>query len=104
MSPRVKYTGFKMPEPAFGSRITDLVMDLEFLRRREIVPTTDSILFEQIRRIFRDLDAIAATRVDGNKTGVSKFLESKNESQDTKGRKTIEIERYSTALMMIDQN
>ena len=104
MSPRVKYTGFKMPEPDFGSRITDLVMDLEFLRRREIQFTTDPVLYEQLRRIFRDLDAIASARVDGNKTALAKFLEAKEESQDTKGRKTVEIDRLSEALTRIDKD
>ncbi len=103
MSPRVKYTGFKMPEPAFSNNITDLVMDLEFLRRREVVRTTDTILYEQLRRIFKDLDALASSRVDGNKTGLTKFLESKEENPDTKGRKTIEIDRIAIALGQIDQ-
>ncbi len=92
-----------MPEPAFGSRITDLVMDLEFLRRREVVITTDTNLYEQLRRIFRDLDSLASARIDGNKTGLTKFLESKEEDPDTKGRKTVEIERISNALGQIDQ-
>src|SRR5210317_1699355 len=103
MSPRIKYTGFRMPEPAFGGNITDLIMDLEFLRRREVVMTTDSILFEQLRRIFRDLDALGSARIDGNKTGLTKFLESKEEDPDTKGRKTVEIERVSSALASIDE-
>jgi len=104
MSPRVKYTGFKMSEPSFASNITDLVMDLEFLRRRELVVTTDSNLYEQFRRIFRNLDALASTRIDGNKTGLTKFLESKEESSDTKGRKTVEIEKIASTLAQIDQD
>jgi Fic family protein len=104
MSPRVKYTGFKMPEPDFSSRITDLVMDLEFLRRRELQITTDPVLYEQLRNIFRDLDAIASARVDGNKTALAKFLEAKEENPDTKGRKTVEIDRLSSALAKIDQD
>jgi len=91
-----------MPEPSYGSSITDLVMDLEFLRRREIAMTTDNHLYEQLRRIFWDLDALASTRIDGNKTGLTKFLESKEEAADTKGRKTIEIERIAQALSSID--
>lgn len=93
-----------MPEPVFGSRVTDLVMDLEFLRRRELQVTTDPILIEQLRRIFRDLDAMASARVDGNKTALAKFLEAKGESQDTKGRKTVEIDRFAEALAKIDQD
>ncbi len=104
MSPRVKYTGFKMPEPAFNSRTTDLIMDMEFLRRREVVLTTNPILFEQLRRIFWEMDALGSARIDGNKTGLTKFLESREEDPDTKGRKTVEIERVAQALAKIHQN
>lgn len=104
MSPRVKYTGFKMPEPAFSGKATDLIMDMEFLRRREIVMTTDPILFEQLRRIFGELDALGSARIDGNKTGLTKFLESREEDPDTKGRKTVEIERVTEALSDIHEN
>jgi len=104
MSPRVKFTGFKMPEPEFGSNLTDLIMDLEFLRRRDVVVTTNTVIYEQLRRIFRDLDAMASARIAGNKTALSKFLELKEENPETLGRKTVEIDRISQAMEKIDSH
>ena len=92
-----------MPEPAFNGKTTDLIMDLEFLRRREVVVSTDIILFEQLRRIFWEMDALGSTRIDGNKTGLTKFLESREEDPETKGRKTVEIDRVAQAMAQMDE-
>ncbi len=96
--------GFRLPEPAFDSRITDLVIELECLRNKEVVPTTEAYYYDQFRTIFHDLDAMGSSRVDGNKTGLSKFLESRDDDQEAKGRKTLEIEKVAEAMRLIDEN
>ena len=86
------FSGFQLPEPEFRSRLTDLIIELEFLRKSQVATSTDPSLYKQLREIFRDMDSVASTRIDGNKTGLSKFLEAKEEEEDVKGRKTIEID------------
>lgn len=103
MSPRTSHMGFKLPEPDFNSPVIDLVMDLEFLKRVEPFKSTDSVLYQQLSEIFRDLDSIASARIDGNKTGLSKFLESKLEDPELKGRKTVEIDRISETSQRIEE-
>jgi len=103
MSPRASNMGFKLPEPDFSSPVTDLVMDLEFLKRIDPSKSTNPILYKQLRGIFRDLDSIASSRIDGNKTGLSKFLESKLEDPETKGRKTVEIDKISETSGIIEE-
>ena len=104
MSPRVKSKGFKLPVPDFSSPVTDYVMDLEYLRRHRPMTSTDPILYRQLSGVFKDLDAVASARIDGNKTGLSKFLEAKEEDPEIKGRKTIEIDKIAQALQFIDDN
>ena len=93
-----------MYEPQFNSMITDYVIDLEFLRRQSQETSTEPILYDQFRRIFRDLDALASARIDGNKTGLSKYLEAKEEADETKGHKTTEIDKISHSIEFIDNH
>ncbi len=102
MSPRTSNLGFRIPQPDFNSTVTDLVMDLEFLRRIDPQKNTDPILHQQLREIFRDMDSIASARIDGNKTGLSKFLESKFENSEIKGRNTVEIDKISETSKIIE--
>lgn len=95
---------FQTPEPLFSSRITDLVMEIEFLRKKETIVTTDPFIYNQLRKIFLDLDAMSSARVDGNKTGLSKFLEAKDDDPESKGRKTVEIDKVSQAMRLLDEN
>lgn len=95
---------FQVPELLYNSRITDLVIDIEYLRKKETVVTTDPFIYNQLRKIFIDIEAVASARVDGNKTGFSKFFESKEDDPESKGRKTIEIEKVSEVLQMLDKD
>ena len=95
---------FQVPEPLFNSKITDLVIDIEYLRRKETIVTTDPFIYNQLRKIFLDLDAMGSARVDGNKTGLSKFFEAKEDDPESKGRKTLEIDKVSEAMLFLDKN
>ncbi|MFA6128980.1 MAG: Fic family protein [Bacteroidales bacterium] len=95
---------FQTPEPIFNSKITDLVMDIEYLRKKETIVTTDPFIYNQLRNIFLDLDSMGSARVDGNKTGLSKYLEAKDDDPESKGRKTIEIDKVAETMRLLDQN
>lgn len=95
---------FQTPEPLFNSKITDLVIEIEYLRKKETVVTTDSFIYNQLRNIFLDLDAMSSARVDGNKTGLSKYLEAKDDDPESKGRKTVEIDKVSQSMRYLDKN
>lgn len=95
---------FQTPEPLFSSRVTDLVMEIEYLRKKETIVTTDPFIYNQLRKIFLDLDAMGSARVDGNKTGLSKYLEAKEDDPESKGRKTIEIDKVSETMRLLDEN
>ncbi len=79
-------------------------MDIEYLRRKETIVTTDPFIYNQLRNIFLDLDAMSSARVDGNKTGLSKFLEAKDDDPESKGRKTVEIDKVAQSMRVLDQN
>ncbi|MCX6224136.1 MAG: Fic family protein [Bacteroidia bacterium] len=95
---------FQSPEPLFNSKITDLVMEIEYIRKKETIVTTDPFIYNQLRNIFLDLDAMGSARVDGNKTGLSKYLEAKDDDPESKGRKTVEIDKVSETMRLLDEN
>jgi Fic family protein len=79
-------------------------MDIDYLRRKETQATIDPFILNQLRNIFRDLDSMHSARVDGNMTGLSKYLESKEDNPEAKGRKIVEIDKTSGAMRMIEEN
>lgn len=99
----MKLLSFQTPEPLFSSRITDYVIELDFLRRKQQESTIEPDLLNQIRAIFRDIDAMASARIDGNKTGINKYLESKEDDDETKGRKVQEVEKVADTLKLLDE-
>jgi len=104
MRPRAKHLEFDLPEISFNNHIVDLIIELECLRRLQVTTSTDQAFLLQFRRIFRDLEAMASARIDGNMTGLTRFLEAKDEDPALKGRKVIEIDRLSHAIQLIDNH
>ena len=66
--------------------------------------TTEPFIYSQLRDIFLDLDSMGSANVDGNKTGLSKYLEAKEDDQESKGRKTVEIDRVAEMMRNLDLN
>lgn len=100
----MKSVAFQTPEPLFSSKITDLVMDLEYLRKKDTLMTVDPFIYNQLRNIFMDMDSLGSTRVDGNKTGASKYFEAKEDEVEFKGRKMIEIDKVAETMLWIENN
>ncbi len=65
----------KLPNISFEMPITDLIMELEQLRYKELVGTTHPLIFHQIREIFQMLESIGSSRIEGNNTTIMDYVE-----------------------------
>lgn len=93
----------RIVRPTFDSQLTDLVLDLDYLRRRVLHGTTKPFIFFQMKRIFHLLESIGSARIEGNNTTIAEFIETKIDGSQGKSKPNIlEIENMEKAMAFID--
>ena len=92
------------PEPAFNSNITNILFELEGLRDRQVLGTTPSWEFFQLKNLFHIVEALSSARIEGNHTTLASFVEKRLSNEDTSNEKLIEISNLIEALEFIDQH
>ena len=60
--------------PSFKSPLTDLIIDLDHLRKLQLNGTTHPAVFFQLKHIFHTLESIGSARIEGNNTTVADTL------------------------------
>ena len=96
------HTTLRLVVPQFDSPLTDLIIDLDHLRRKEFVGTTPPELFFQLKRIFHTLESLGSARIEGNRTTVAEYIETKIERDDNRHSSIIEIQNMEAAMGFID--
>ncbi|MCR4285413.1 MAG: Fic family protein [Candidatus Kaiserbacteria bacterium] len=64
-----------IPEPAFGSELNTVIVELEKLRIKPLHGTVPPYVFFQLKDIFQALESLGSTRIEGNRTTVSEYAE-----------------------------
>lgn len=104
MVPEFRHYDLELVEPDFGSTITDLIIDLDYLRRKELGGSTHPKIFFQLKRIFHTLESIGSARIEGNNTTITDFIENKSESGEAVDEKILEIQNIENSMSFIDKN
>lgn len=97
---RLPIIGFEMP-------ITDMILELEKLRYKQLEGTTHPLVLEQIRSIFQMLESIGSSRIEGNNTTIIDYVETTKISETEKHSEyedIIEIENIEKATKYIEEN
>lgn len=94
----------RLVTPTFDSSLTDLIIDLDHLRRKEFVGTTPPGLFVQLKRIFHTLESIGSARIEGNRTTLAEYIETKIEGDTDQNSSVVEIRNMEKAMSFIDDN
>ncbi len=94
----------KLIQPAFESRLTDLVIELEHLRKKRLAGTTHPATFFQLKSIFHTLESIGSARIEGNRTTISEFIETKIEDRDYVNEAIQEIRNVEKSIEFIDEH
>lgn len=90
-------------QPAFDSRLTDLVIELDHLRKKKLGGTTHPHVFFQLKSIFHTLESIGSARIEGNNTTLSEFIETKLEDRKYVNEQIQEIRNIEKSLNYIEQ-
>lgn len=93
---------FQLFEPSFTSSLTDIIIELDYLRKKNLSGSTLPIIFFQLKEIFHMLESIASARIEGNRTTVSEYIESKLQRSPDKPKSIKEIDNMQRTIKMID--
>jgi Fic family protein len=99
-----KYYELKLVIPSFDSEITDLILELDHLRRKKIKGTTPQEIFLQLKDIFHILESIGSTRIEGNHTTIAEYIEYKSTGKTEENEGIKEIRNMEEALDFVDHN
>jgi Fic family protein len=94
----------KIVEPRFDSKLTSLIIQLEHLRKKRLYGSTHPSIFFQLKNIFHILESIGSARIEGNRTTLADFIETKINNPKTTDDSIIEIQNMENALSFIDDN
>lgn len=98
----------KLVEPNFNSDLMDLIIELDYLRKKTLVGTTPPEIFFQLKHLFHILESIGSARIEGNNTTVAEYIETKldvsinNNLIDTPPS-IIEISNIEKAMQYIEE-
>ncbi len=99
-----KSNSFRMIEPAFNSSLTQLIIDLEYLRRQNYLSgTTPPEIFSQLQTLYFMLESIYSARIEGNNTTIIEYVNSKVDS-NTNSSPFQEIANIELGMQFIEEN
>ncbi|MCK4818757.1 Fic family protein, partial [bacterium] len=99
-----KHIDLRFVAPPFDSKLTDLIIDLDYLRKKPLQGSTPPFIFFQLKYIFHTLESIASARIEGNITTVSDYIETKIETPKDSNDDLREIQNMEACLEFIDNN
>lgn len=103
-----KFTPYelKLVTPSFEDSLTDLIIELDHLRRRTLSGTTHPQVFFQLKHLFHTLESIGSARIEGNNTTIAEYIETKLEAnQDEQVSYSIrEIRNIEKAMDFIEHS
>jgi Fic family protein len=100
---KFNHSDLRLVQPSFDSRLTDLVIELDHLRKKRLGGTTHPHVFFQLKSIFHTLESIGSARIEGNNTTISEFIETKLEEREYVNEQIQEIRNIEKSINYIEQ-
>ena len=94
----------KLVEPKFDSSLTDLIIELDYLRKKTPGGSTHPKVFFQLKHIFHTLESIGSARIEGNNTTIAEYIETKLEKNNIVPPGIREIQNIEKAMAFIEEN
>lgn len=104
MDPKFAHYDLVLIRPDFDSKLTDLVIELDYLRKKELGGSTHPKIFFQLKNIFQTLESIGSARIEGNNTTISDYIENRSDKSGQPNENIIEIENIEKSMNFIDDN
>ena len=91
-------------KPEFDSKLTDLVIELDHLRKKRLGGSTHPKIFFQLKDIFHILESIGSARIEGNNTTITDYIVNKSEDDSSTNENQIEIQNIENSMNFIHDN
>jgi Fic family protein len=90
--------------PSFDDPLTDLIIELDYLRKKPLSGTTHPLIFFQLKHLFHILESIGSARIEGNNTTVAEYIEATlGDPLAVQMPSLLEIRNMETAMTFIDE-
>lgn len=99
-----KHNDLKLLEPTFDSTLTDLIIELDHLRKKQLGGSTHPKVFFQLKHIFHTLESIGSARIEGNNTTIAEYIETKLSDIKVVSPSIREIQNIEKAMVFIEEN
>ncbi len=93
-----------IPEPRWGSRLANIILNLEKLRVKKSWGSVPLHIFFQLKDIFQILENLGSARIEGNNTTLSEYVEKIIGNKTEINEKEIEIFNLEKAIRFIETN
>lgn len=92
--------------PDWGSKLANIIVELERLRVKRLGGPVPPYIFFQLKEIFHWLESLGSSRIEGNRTTLSEFVERIIEKtpKDTQEEQIREIFNINKAIDFIEKN
>lgn len=104
MKPVLNHYDLQLVVPDFRSSLTDLIIELDYLRKKKLFGSTIPSIFFQLKQIFHTLESIGSARIEGNNTTILEYIESKLAETPPQNQGIREIMNMEQAMSFIDKN
>ncbi len=92
----------QLVEPSFDSTLTDLIIELDYLRKKPLIGSTHPKVFFQLKHIFHTLESIGSARIEGNNTTIAEYIETKLEQRQNVSSGIVEIQNIEKAMEFVE--
>lgn len=103
-NPTFIHYDLKLIEPSFKSALTDLIIELDYLRKKPLGGSTHPRVFFQLKHIFHTLESIGSARIEGNNTTIAEYIETKLSEVKNVPPSIKEIQNIETAMEFVENN
>lgn len=102
--PRFVHTPLQLITLSFDSPLTDVVIELDHLRRLRLSGDTPLAVFMQLKQIFHTLESLGSARIEGNHTTLADYIESKIEAPARLSDQIKEVANIEKAMDYIEES
>ncbi|MDR5170695.1 Fic family protein [Methylobacillus flagellatus] len=104
MAPQFVDHPLRIVAPGFDSPLTDVVIELDHLRRLQLAGDTPPAVFFQLKEIFHTLESLGSARIEGNHTTLADYIESKLEAPAQASEHIQEIKNIEEAMDYVERS
>jgi len=95
---------FKIPDPKWGSKLANLIIDLEKLKVKRLEGEIPPYIFFQLKNIFQILETLGSARIEGNNTTLAEYIEEIMDGENVFDESRTEIENIEKAINFIEES